>query len=50
MRSLGTGFWVAVALAAVGFLVVPSLILQSPIEPNMGFVQKIFYFHVPARS
>jgi heme exporter protein C len=47
MRSLGTGFWVAVALAAVGFLVVPTLILQSPIEPNMGFVQKIFYFHVP---
>ena len=25
----------------------PSLILQAPIEPKMGFVQKIFYFHVP---
>lgn len=47
MRSLGVGFWIAAALAAVGFLVVPSMILDAPIEPNMGFVQKIFYFHVP---
>jgi heme exporter protein C len=47
MRSPGVGFWTVAALAAVGFLVVPTLILQAPIEPNMGFVQKIFYFHVP---
>src|SRR5262245_25779690 len=48
MRSLG--FVVAAAAAAVGFLVVPSLILGAPHEPVMGFVQKIFYFHVPCAS
>ena len=47
MRSLGVGFWLALALCAVGFLVVPTMILQAPTEPVMGFVQKIFYFHVP---
>jgi heme exporter protein C len=47
MRSLGTGFWVALVLAAAGFLIVPTLILEAPIEEKMGFVQKIFYFHVP---
>jgi heme exporter protein C len=47
MRSLGTGFWIALLLAAAGFLIVPGLILDAPIEPVMGFVQKIFYFHVP---
>jgi heme exporter protein C len=41
------GFVVAVGLAAVGFLIVPGKILDAPIEPVMGFVQKIFYFHVP---
>src|SRR5215831_14410382 len=47
MKSLGLGFVVAALVAAVGFLVVPGLILQAPLEPVMGFVQKIFYFHVP---
>ena len=48
MRSLGVGFWLAArAVATVGFLVVPTMILQAPIEPVMGLVQKIFYFHVP---
>src|SRR4051812_8509312 len=47
MRSLGTGFWIALLLAAAGFLIVPTLILNAPIEPVMGLVQKIFYFHVP---
>jgi len=47
MRSPGTGFWIALALAAAGFLIVPTMILNAPIEPVMGFVQKIFYFHVP---
>jgi heme exporter protein C len=47
MRSLGAGFMVAAALAAAGFLLVPGMILSAPIEPVMGFVQKIFYFHVP---
>jgi len=47
MRSLGAGFWTAVVLCTVGFLVVPTMIVQAPIEPVMGLVQKIFYFHVP---
>jgi heme exporter protein C len=35
-------------LAAVGFVVAPFLIFfVAPTEPIMGFVQKIFYFHVP---
>jgi heme exporter protein C len=50
MRSLGAGFWIAVALCAAGFLIVPSLILSAPVEPVMGFVQKIFYFHVPCAT
>jgi len=47
MRSPGTGFWIALLLAAAGFLIVPTMIIDAPIEPVMGFVQKIFYFHVP---
>ena len=43
----GPVFGSPLALAAVGFLVVPTMILHAPIEPMMGFVQKIFYFHVP---
>ena len=35
------------AAAAAGFVVVPGMILDAPVEPVMGFVQKIFYFHVP---
>jgi heme exporter protein C len=47
MRSVGTGFVVAATVAVAGFLLVPRLILAAPLEPVMGFVQKIFYFHVP---
>src|SRR6516165_11856287 len=47
MRALGPGFVAATVVAAAGFLVVPMMILSAPIEPVMGFVQKIFYFHVP---
>jgi heme exporter protein C len=50
MRSLGTGFWIALLLAAAGFVVVPTLIMDAPVEPVMGFIQKIFYFHVPCAS
>ena len=50
MRSLGIGFWIRWLLAAAGFLIVPTLIIQAPIEPVMGFVQKIFYFHVPCAA
>jgi heme exporter protein C len=36
-----------VVLSALGLLAAPSLILAAPREATMGFVQKIFYFHVP---
>ena len=47
MKTVGPGVAVAVALAAIGFLGVPFMILSAPVEPVMGLVQKIFYFHVP---
>jgi heme exporter protein C len=50
MRSLGTGFWIALLLAVAGFLIVPTMIMDAPVEPVMGFIQKIFYFHVPCAS
>ena len=37
-RSSGSGFLVAVGLAAVGFLIVPMLIVRAPLEPVMGLV------------
>jgi heme exporter protein C len=46
-RSVGGGLTFALLAGVAGFLLVPSLILRAPIEPVMGFVQKIFYFHVP---
>jgi heme exporter protein C len=50
MRSLGIGFVAVAAAAIVGFLIVPSLIVGAPLEPVMGFIQKIFYFHVPCAA
>jgi heme exporter protein C len=37
----------AAALAALGFLAMPFLIANAPVEPTLGLSQKIFYFHVP---
>jgi heme exporter protein C len=43
------GWYVAVvALSALGLLFAPQLILGAPREATMGFVQKIFYYHVPS--
>jgi heme exporter protein C len=50
MRALGPGFVAATVVAAAGFLFVPGMILAAPLEPVMGFVQKIFYFHVPCAT
>jgi heme exporter protein C len=47
MRNVGPGLSAALVVAALGFLGAPFLILAAPIEPVMGLVQKIFYFHVP---
>ena len=35
-------------LAAIGLAVAPFLILGAPTEVTMGFVQRIFYYHVPS--
>src|ERR1043165_4715666 len=40
-------FAVLLAVSTVGFLAVPFLIVSAPIEPTMGIIQKIFYFHAP---
>ena len=40
-------FATAAAGAAIGFFGLPFLIAATPIEPVMGPIQKIFYFHVP---
>ncbi len=50
MRSVSVGLLVTAAIAAAGFLLVPQLIVAAPQEPVMGFVQKIFYFHVPCAT
>lgn len=46
--ALSPALWVCVLLCAVGFGLAPYLILRAPTEPTMGFVQRIFYFHVPS--
>jgi heme exporter protein C len=46
-RQSDAPFLIALAVLAAGFLAVPFLIVGAPIEPTMGIVQKIFYFHVP---
>src|SRR5436305_6014897 len=46
-RSIGGGLTIALLAGVAGFLIVPSLIVRAPLEPVMGLVQKIFYFHVP---
>jgi heme exporter protein C len=40
-------FLLALLLAAAGLTAAPFLILGAPMEPTMGFVQRIFYYHVP---
>jgi heme exporter protein C len=40
-------FAILMAISAVGFLAVPFLIVSAPVEPTMGIIQKIFYFHAP---
>lgn len=45
--ALTPGLIALLALSAAGLLWAPFLILNAPTEPTMGFVQRIFYFHVP---
>ena len=40
-------FYVVATLAAIGLVVAPQLIISAPREASMGFVYKIFFYHVP---
>lgn len=40
-------FFLTLALATLGLLAAPFLILNAPNEVTLGFVQRIFYYHVP---
>jgi heme exporter protein C len=46
-RQSDTWLIIGAAISALGFLVIPFIIARTPIEPVMGPIQKIFYFHVP---
>lgn len=48
MRKLPVWFIACAVLAACGLVVCPMLIVDAPREATMGFVQKIFYYHVPS--
>lgn len=45
--KLSPGFLAGAAIAGAGFLAIPHLVVGAPVEPTMGVIQKIFYFHVP---
>jgi heme exporter protein C len=47
MKHLKPLYLVLALVSAVGLAYAPTLIVGAPREPSMGFVQKIFYFHVP---
>jgi heme exporter protein C len=48
MKRLPPWFLACAALAVVGVLFCPELIIGAPREATMGTVQKIFYYHVPS--
>jgi len=41
------GFLFLLLVSTAGVFAAPLLILGAPTEPMMGFVQRIFYYHVP---
>ncbi|HQK18782.1 MAG TPA: hypothetical protein PLJ27_15090, partial [Polyangiaceae bacterium] len=48
-RLLDIAFVSLLTLATLGVLITVHLIfLRTPVEAQMGIVQKIFYFHVPS--
>jgi heme exporter protein C len=46
-RSPDAPLLIIAVVIALGFLAVPFMIVGAPIEPSMGIIQKIFYFHAP---
>ena len=48
MTKTAFGVYLLLALLiGAGFLLTPQLILRAPIPEGGGFIQKIFYYHVP---
>ena len=48
MKRTTFGVYLVLALLlGAGFLLTPQLILRAPIPEGGGFIQKIFYYHVP---
>lgn len=48
MRPAKIAFYLLILLAAAGFTIAPYLaFFVAPVHENLGFIQKIFYFHVP---
>lgn len=46
---MSPGLFLTALVAAVSLFVAPWLVFQqAPLESTMGFIQKIFYFHVPS--
>jgi heme exporter protein C len=40
-------FYLCLLASALALAIAPTLILDAPTEATMGFVQRIFYYHVP---
>lgn len=48
MKKKNIIFTALIIISLIGFLIAPYLIfVLAPVEPVQGFVQKIFYYHVP---
>jgi heme exporter protein C len=46
-KAAFAGYLLLALLLAAGFAITPQLILAAPIPSGGGFIQKIFYYHVP---
>ncbi len=46
-KTLPVSLFLLLVLCAASFLASIHYILRAPIEPTMGLIQRIFYFHVP---
>ncbi len=46
MKRLGPFYLLCLAVAVIGLAICPTLVVLAPRETTMGFVQKIFYYHV----
>jgi heme exporter protein C len=42
--------WILALVAAAGFIALPFLVMSAPLELELYFSQKIFFYHVPAAT